>query len=530
MSRRFFQWADLDNLAIGTKLRLLALLSSALGLVLAAILLVAYNSRVTRDNVELDLHTLAQIVADNTAAALVFNDDQAAVKTLSALKAKPEVDSACLYRSEAGRLPQLFASYLRAGRDCPVAPAAAGVREDGEWMTAVAIVELGGERAGLLQVSQNLRPLRKALSTQLLIACGVSLLSFLLSVGVASVLQKAITEPILRLSGAVRRVAETRDFQLRVPAGGHDEVGVLIEGFNRMLGYLQAGQADIQRSQDVLTEEVRERSRANDNLEHALHQLRDAQAQLVQSAKMASLGALVAGVAHEINTPVGVAVSAASTLQEHVARLAKQHQHGAITSSGLHRFMGMAEESAKLILNNLERAAALIQSFKQVAVDQSSGEHRLFALGSYLDEVASNLKPELRKTGHRIEVRCPESLMVDSYPGALAQVVTNLVTNSLIHGYDHDQPGKIRIEAALSGGEVSLHYRDDGRGIPPEHRAKVFDPFFTTRRGEGGSGLGLHIVYNLVTQLLRGSIRLGEDIGGASFLIRFPASLREHKA
>ncbi|MES2885376.1 MAG: ATP-binding protein [Pseudomonadota bacterium] len=529
MKRRFFQWVGLANLAIGTKLKLLVLLSSALGLALAAILLVTYNNRVTHDQAAIDLQTLTRIVADNTAAALVFNDDQAAIKTLSALKAKPEVDSACLYRSEAGRPPKLFASYLRTGLDCPAAPAAGGVREDREWMMAVATVILDGERAGLLYVSQNLRPLRKVLSTQLLIACGVFLLSFLLSVGVASVLQRAITEPILRLSSAVRRVAQTRDFHLRVPAGGSDEVGALIEGFNRMLGYLQAGQADIQQSQDVLTEEVRERSRANDKLEQALQQLRDAQAQLVQSEKMASLGALVAGVAHEINTPVGVAVSAASTLQEHVARLAKQHQHGAITSSGLLRFVGMAEESTKLILNNLERAAALIQSFKQVAVDQSSGEHRLFALGSYLDEVASNLKPELRKGGHRIEVHCPDTLMVDSYPGALAQVVTNLVTNSLIHGYDHDQPGQIRIEAEVCDGEVSLHYRDDGRGIPPEHRAKVFDPFFTTRRGAGGSGLGLHIVYNLVTQLLRGSIRLGEEIGGASFLIRFPASLREQK-
>lgn len=527
IQHRFLRWAGLDHLAIGSKLNLLALLSSALGLTLAAALLITYNARITRENTVRDLQILARIAAENSAAAVLFNDESAAAETLAALRVKPEVDSACLYRSAAGP-DSLFASYARGPRDCPRAPGTDGLSEEGERLIAVTAVEHLSERAGTLRLTQDLNSLRQALNTQMLIALGVFLLSLVVSVGVARLLQRAITEPILRLAKTARKVAETRDFRLRVQAGGSDEVGFLIEDFNRMLSFIQAGQWDNQIAHEVLAEEMRKKTGTNENLERALQQLRDAQAQLVQSEKMASLGELVAGVAHEINTPVGVAVSAASTLREYAVRLQQQQERGLMTRTELNRFLSLADESSRLVLNNLERAAELIQSFKRVAVDQSSGERRRFALRDYLDEVTTSLMPELRKTRHRVEVSCPEELVVDSYPGALAQVVTNLVTNSLLHAYEQDQAGHIRIEAApAADGEINLRYSDDGRGIPPEHHGKVFDPFFTTRRGEGGSGLGLHIVYNLVTQLLRGSIQLSSEANrGACFIIRFPAILR----
>jgi len=260
----------------------------------------------------------------------------------------------------------------------------------------------------------------------------------------------------------------------------------------------------------------------------AMDKLKEAQIQLVQSEKMASLGALVAGVAHEINTPVGVGVTAASTLQARAVALRDLYERDALRRSDLAGFVAMSEESTQIILRNLQRAADLIHSFKQVAVDQSSGERRRFALKAYIDEILLSLRPKLKKTHHVVDVECPEGLVIDSYPGAIAQIMTNFVTNSLIHGFEDIPQGHIRIVIRQEPGRVTLAYSDDGRGIAPEHLGRVFDPFFTTKRGVGGSGLGLHIVYNLVTQRLGGTIHVSSELGkGTDFVIQLPAQAQK---
>lgn len=276
---------------------------------------------------------------------------------------------------------------------------------------------------------------------------------------------------------------------------------------------------------------------ANRELETALRQLKETQAQLVLNARLASLGGMVAGIAHEINTPVGVGVTAASALNDLAIKFKREHESGSLKRSDLDRFVAMAGESTAMILRNLQRAVSLVESFKQVAVDQSSDESRRFPLKGYLNEVLLNLEPQLKKTTHQVEVDCPDTLVVDIHPGAIAQIVTNLVNNSLIHGFErrHDfdrrENGHIRIAATQHGDWVTLRYSDDGRGIPPEHLARVFDPFFTTKRGAGGSGLGMHIVYNLVTQRLGGTVDLTSKPGdGVQIVIRFPAQAAKSTA
>ena len=261
-------------------------------------------------------------------------------------------------------------------------------------------------------------------------------------------------------------------------------------------------------------------------IDKAVDRLRETQAQLMQTEKMASLGALVAGVAHEVNTPIGVGVTAASTLHAGAAELRRQYDAGGLRRSDLERFVAMADESSQIILRNLQRAADLVQSFKQVAVDQSSGERRVFPVRDYLDEILLSLGPRLKKTPHAVTLECPEALRADSYPGALAQIVTNLINNSLLHAWPGDARGAIRIEVREDAGTVLMDYRDDGVGIAPEHLARLFEPFFTTKRGAGGSGLGMHIVYNLVTQRLGGRIRVASEPGrGIHVHIGFPALL-----
>jgi PAS domain S-box-containing protein len=272
----------------------------------------------------------------------------------------------------------------------------------------------------------------------------------------------------------------------------------------------------ISEARDALSKQVEETTRA-------LERLREAQAQLVRTEKLAGLGAMVAGMAHEINTPVGVGVTAASTLQARATELKKQYESAELKRSDLEQFVAIADESTAIILRNLQRAAALTMGFKQLTVDQTSGERREFELKPYVNEVLLSLAPKLKKTTHRVEVDCPGDLILDSYPGAFAQILTNFITNSLIHGFEGRESGHIRITVRPEQQWVTLLYSDDGCGIPREHLSRVFDPFFTTKRGSGGSGLGLHIVYNLVTQLLGGTIEVSSEPGrGAEFSLRFP--------
>jgi signal transduction histidine kinase len=229
-------------------------------------------------------------------------------------------------------------------------------------------------------------------------------------------------------------------------------------------------------------------------------ELRQARRRLIQSEKMALLGQLVAGVAHEINTPVGICLTAATHLQTLTREITGRYAAGKLTNSDLQHFLAVAGETAGLIFTNSNRAAELIQGFKQVAVDQTSQKRRSFNLGKTIRETLLSLKPQLRHSTHEIVVEGGDDIEVDSYPGSISQVLTNLVLNALNHAYDDGREnGRIVISARKNGAEVELSVADDGRGIPEADMKHIFEPFFSTRQGQGGSGLGLHIVYNLVT-------------------------------
>jgi signal transduction histidine kinase len=280
----------------------------------------------------------------------------------------------------------------------------------------------------------------------------------------------------------------------------------------------------IREHQAILEETVKARTR---ELEQALADLKESQSQLLVSEKMAVLGGLVAGVAHEINTPVGIGVTAASHLESQVGEIAELYHKGELTQEGYEEFLNNAIEGSRIILRNLKTAADLVHSFKLVAVDQSSENSRTFNLSDYLDVILMSLQPELKQARITVEVDCPASLRMTSYPGDISQIFTNLIMNSIAHGFSQGaNPGTIRIEARLEGNDAILRYTDDGKGIPGDILHKIFDPFFTTNRQGGRSGLGMHIVYNLVTQRLQGSITC-KDTGskGALFVIKVPVTI-----
>lgn len=271
---------------------------------------------------------------------------------------------------------------------------------------------------------------------------------------------------------------------------------------------------------------------AKESAEQALEDLEAANASLIQAEKMASLGGLVAGVAHEINTPVGVTLTAATHLDENVRRIQEAFAAGQLKKSDFEGYISLSAETMKIIVANLHRAAELIQSFKQVAVDQTSEERRSFDLADYIGELLRSLGPTLSPSTHPTIVECPAGVRLESYPGAMAQILTNLLINSMTHGYEPGATGELRIAVSEpSPDTVRLVYSDDGKGIPEADLGKIFDPFFTTRRGSGGSGLGLNLVFNLVTQTLGGAISAESELGkGVRFIIEFPTVAPETSA
>ncbi len=284
----------------------------------------------------------------------------------------------------------------------------------------------------------------------------------------------------------------------------------------------------IRRMNDELEQRVAERTAqlndANLALKQSLETVKQTQDRLVQTEKMASLGSLVAGVAHEINTPVGIGVTASSLLEEKTEEIHRLYATGEMKRSDLEKYLKTADDASTSILSNLNRAADLIRSFKQVAVDRSNEERRLFGAREYLDNVLLSLRPKLKKTNHQVTVSCAEDMVLYSYPGAFSQILTNLVMNSLKHGFTENEAGEIQIEFSQNDSEYMLSFRDNGVGMDDATRKDIFEPFFTTKRASGGTGLGMYIVFNLVTQTLKGKIDCASEPGqGTLFTIKIPA-------
>ncbi|VEL95729.1 signal transduction histidine kinase [Alteromonas sp. 76-1] len=273
-------------------------------------------------------------------------------------------------------------------------------------------------------------------------------------------------------------------------------------------------------NRQYIEDELRKR---NAELANSMGNLQLAKDQLVESERMASLGGLVAGITHDVNTPLGVGVTAASFLQERLGNLKTSFEEKSLTTKNMENFINEAEQTANLLLTNLNRASELIASFKQVAVDQTSETEREINLNDYIRDIIKSLKPSFKHSNHEIVVNCPEDLYIRCAPGAIAQIVTNMIVNSLVHGFEDTNDGKITLDVSADNNTIEMRYRDNGKGLSNDDLDKLFDAFFTTKRGEGGSGLGTHIMYNLVTQSLSGHIEAQSKPGdGLQYTIRFP--------
>jgi signal transduction histidine kinase len=348
------------------------------------------------------------------------------------------------------------------------------------------------------------------------LSIAVIFLGIIITAGVLIAL--SVRLPLQQIMAAMQAIT-SGDYDRRVQGtGANDEVGAM------------ARAVEVFRQNAIAKSKTEDELRSSkEKAESALLELNAAQQNLVDAERLAALGGLVAGVAHEVNNPIGISLTVASSFARRAEMFeAELRSDTQLRRSQLEEFVRTSRDAAQQLVANLHRAGELIQSFKQVAVDRSRAERRQFSLSEATDQIIASLRPVLKKAPITLSVEVPEGLMIDSYPGAYGQILTNLFLNAANHGFADGRAGAITISARRRGNDdVEIVFTDNGAGMTPDVQRQAFDPFFTTRRNEGGTGLGLHIVYNLVTQQLGGRIMLDSRLGqGTTFRIIMPRAVK----
>ena len=321
-----------------------------------------------------------------------------------------------------------------------------------------------------------------------------------------------ITKPMVKLTILAKEMANN-NLSVRAEITSNDEIGILSENFNIMVEKLEASTKSLEVQVENRTKE----------LSHSIMELQLTQKQLVEAEKMASLGSLVAGISHEINTPIGIGITAISYLEGISKKAHEQFVKRTLKKSEFEQMFLKCTESTSIALRSLQRAGQLVSTFKKVAVDQHLEEKRLVNLKEQMDTVLITLKPNLKKTNLTVTIDASPDLVIYSYPGAIWQVSANIILNAVLHAFEPDEKGTITITLKKINSQIEMSISDNGKGIKESETSKIFDPFYTTKRNRGGTGLGLHIVYNIVTQLFKGSIQCSSVPGeGTTFTISFP--------
>lgn len=486
-----------------------------------------------------------RIIASNAARTIVFDDTVSEKQRLGTFQNTPFIEHIHVYKmDEASGQLTFFSSYNKQG----LAPIPARFSKL-ERLTSPTIndanievsqpVTLDGDVIGYVYLRGSLEQVRLFMWRSIAVAVVVALVTLLACWLATLRLRKAIVQPLDSVVDVVSQVARDKNYSLRLPSSQLAEFDTMAQAFNTMLDRVQqhitrqrraeeeASQLNTQLEQQV-TQRTQALKESNSELLKTLEQLHQYQGQLVESEKMASLGDMVAGIAHEVNTPIGLSVTASTLLQDKLAVMQEKFDAKRISTNEFERFLKDCDENLQIIYRNLNRAADLVTSFKQVAVDQSSEVDRDIEINSFMNDVLMSVKPRRLNPEHfPINVHCEGDIQVRAKAGPLNQILMNLIINSMVHAFEGREKGQIDISFQLvNNNELEIIYTDNGQGVDADISRKIFDPFVTTKRGSGGSGLGLHLVYNLVTQVLGGNIHFfSEENNGVEFIIRFPVTV-----
>ena len=501
-----------------------------------------YQSAISQTN------RISRVVAENSSSYLVYNQAEQANRWLATLSHEPLIEHVHLYRLDtASESLSFFASYYATGQSpIPVRFERVATLDSAQLTDNYIEVAVPMYAQNQLLGYVYIRTARKDLDDAVLYAVGMSvaiiIASLILSWLLSFWLRRIITRPLDKMIENIQLVARDKTYEHVLPHFELQELERLADAFNTLLLRIQqhiSRQAHAEQTASELNTElerqVQERTQqlreSNQELFLALESAHQYQSELVQAEKMSSLAKLVAGVAHEVNTPVGLAVTSTSILQEKLQSLEQKFSNKTLTSQEFQRYMESFDENLSLISRNIARTADLISNFSKLSMDQFSDDDRSLDLNQFWDDIAqslSNRHPELADI--ELSASLPEQLVVKTRPGPLNQILSQLVQNAIQHAFVDTNRAEIRFEFAFIAqaedsdqGELIIDYRDNGDGIPKDLIKSVFDPFVTSKRGHGAAGLGLHLLYNLVVQVLQGHIDLeSESQQGTHIAIRFP--------
>ncbi len=531
------------RLSISNKLILMITVSSVISLLLAIGTISYFNILNIKKRAIENISVLGEVIAERSTAALAFMDARQSERNLLALRHMKHIVTACLYNNDYLVVAQYINPQYKNGaaQTCPrqiLSDLSHGVYKADNMIWGKKIF-LDNSVVGYIYIKADdsfvYNEFYEGISRYLIIILVV--ISF--SLVVANRVQKIVSRPIIELELTARIIAANKDYSIRAEKISDDELGDFIDAFNSMLEQTENNEKtlliqkqQLESHQQHLEMMVKQRTsklqELNNELKETLTQVEEMQEQLIESEKMASLGALVAGIAHEVNTPIGICLTAASFLKERYDILLSLYNKDAMTQEAFEEFLKIVKESAEIMLKNIQRATDVIQNFKKVAVDQSVEDKRCFNVKDYLYEIIKSLQPRLKKHKHIINIQAPEQLSIMSYPGSFYQIFSNLILNSLIHGFSAMEQGVIDIKISYDKHRLAIVYTDNGKGMTEDVLMKVFEPFATTMRNRGGTGLGAHIIYNIITQQLQGKINCESHLNnGVRFDINIPVVLCE---
>ena len=503
-----------------------------------------YTEKKNDDEAVRYIKAISKIVSFNSEIPLAFNQRTGLNEFLSTLKDIESLSNIHVYRQdEFSENLEFFTSFNKKSVS-PVTPQFHRVKKLSQPVVSEEYIEYSLPVAdseseailGYVYIRMSNSSFEESISELAQYNLSMALVLALVAYIISQLIRSRVLGPIHSFVKEIQDITFNKNFNTKVTKPNLTELQALSDSVNSMLKKIQqqiekfeVAESEITELNQSLEQKVVTRTQAlrdsNQELLDALEQVHQYQSQVIQSEKMASLGQMVAGVAHEVNTPIGLGVTASTMLSDRIDEIQHELENKSLSAKKLDKFLAESKENTQIIYRNLSRAADLVSSFKQVAVDQTADNTRTVKLENFVSEVILSLHPTLKKFSHEVIVNCDKDLEIKTKPGPINQVLINMIMNSLLHAFDDSDNGVMTIDIWCKNNVCHIKYHDNGKGIEEKIKQRIFDPFVTTKRGEGGSGLGLHLVYNLVTQALGGNITVESELGnGATFNISFPVN------
>lgn len=472
----------------------------------------------------------ANLLADFTVPALSFMDERGTKESLDKLKNDENIIRAVVFDITNSIFVEYNPSNIKAIPEVKEDFVMLDTKDEFFLESGVLYIYLplqhNGQKFGTLLVEKSTQSISNTIKEMLNEIILFTAILFVLIYFVSIFYSNFFLQPILKLSQTAEEISATKDYTIRVKDDSENEIGTLYSTFNSLLHETENLTNNLEKEVNIKTKELNKKT---EELEDSLNHLKHTQQHLIESEKMSALGNLVSGLAHEVNTPLGNAITSSSVIEKEARIIQKELLDGSLKKSTLDNKLAVINQSSALLGKTLNYASELIKSFKQISVDQVTNDLRLFDIKEYIEEIFLTNHNKLKRVPVEISIYSEEEIHIKNSPGIISQIFNNLIQNSIIHGFENIEKGaRIFVNLKKEDDLLTIEYSDNGHGINSQLLQKVYEPFVTTKRNQGGTGLGLNIVYNLVTQKLQGTIEIQSQRNvGTKIIIKMPSEYKK---